>query len=84
MIKTKLDTEVFAEGFVNQILNPFFDAWILMLALGGISSQLHIPRLAIGYWPSLLIIIASIVLFYQGYQTNARLKQIAKLLEDRQ
>lgn len=43
-------------------VHSFFDAWILMLALGGLSHQLHIPRLAISYWSAWLVMIVSICL----------------------
>lgn len=81
-LKTKRDSAVLAEAFINQSINIFSDAWILMLCLGGLSDFFQIPELAIGYGPSMLIVIISVVLFMQPHQVNARLKHIAKLLED--
>lgn len=39
------------------VFDYFQSAWFCMLALGGLSDMLLIPRLAIGYWPTLLFMI---------------------------
>lgn len=35
----------------------FFEPWILMLVLGGLSHMFNVPALAIGFWPCVLISI---------------------------
>jgi hypothetical protein len=82
-LKTKLDGVIAKDAVAGQLIGPWFDAWVMMLCLGGLANQLGVPRLAIGYWPSLLIVVVSVCLFIQPYGTTSRLKAIIKLLESK-
>lgn len=73
---TKYDKAAAKETVFNQSISFFFDAWILMLVLGGLSSNLGIPRLSVSYWTALLIMIAANCILPQNFSTNAYLKQI--------
>lgn len=44
----------------SRVVVSFSDAFILMLVLGGLAHQLHIPQLAVGYWTAWLIMAVSI------------------------
>jgi hypothetical protein len=59
----KFYDKVSSEAAIAQVSSRFVDGWIIMLALGGLSHQLNIPTLAIGYWSCVLIqLIATAVM----------------------
>lgn len=51
--------------FVTELLNLALHAWLLMLVLGALAHELAVPELAIGYWQSILVRLASGMLFNQ-------------------
>lgn len=80
-MKTKLDKEIAREALAGQLGAIPLDAWILMLSLGGLGHILNLPKLAINYWASILVIIISICLFIQPHTIRPTLKAILKQLE---
>jgi hypothetical protein len=76
MNKKELDREITKDIVPTLFLAPFFDAWVLMLCLGGISHMNNLPSIAINYWTSLLIILISIALIPQNMRMSAYLKQL--------
>lgn len=80
-MSTKLDTEVTIEVLFKSVFELFFNSWLLMLALHLLSGHLEIPRLAIGYWTAVLIVLLSIALIPQNYHNDAYLKRIMNMGE---
>lgn len=74
--RTAIEKRADKEIMLNIYLAPFFDAWVIMMCLGGLSHQQHLPRLALSYWSCLLIIVISIAILPQNWRTSAYLKQI--------
>lgn len=81
MALTKSEKDAGKDVFSSLIPALFFDAWILMLALGGISHRQHIPHLALDYFTCLLINIVAVAILPQGIRTAAYLKQIMLKVE---
>lgn len=80
-MSTKLDAGVSTEVFLKMTFYPLFDGWVLMLILGVLSQQMAVPRLAIGYWTAVLIVLLSIALIPQNYHNDAYLKRIMNMGE---
>lgn len=79
MSKNKqLERAVSVEIWGSALGAIFGDSWILMLALGGLSHQLHVPRLALAYWSCVLIVIVGIAILPQGIRSAAYLRWIAE------
>lgn len=51
--------------FVAEVLSLFLNSWFLMLVLGGLADHLQIPELAVSYSASVLLRLASSMLFNQ-------------------
>jgi hypothetical protein len=65
---------------MHGIVASFVDATIFMLALGGLSHQLHQPRLALAYWSCWLITVICSALFDNGIATSIQLDYITRIL----
>lgn len=64
------------DGLKTQLMQLFFDAWIIMLALGGLAHRLHTPRLSLDYFTCVLINVLAIAFIPQGIGVANYLKQI--------
>lgn len=73
--KQEVDKIIAREAFFGLFIAPFGDAYILMLSLGGLHSQLGLHT-AISYWSSFLIIIISICLIPQNTFPSLYLKHL--------
>lgn len=47
---------------VSESGNFFVRVWFLMLALGGLGHQLHLPKLFLSYWTCALIVVVALML----------------------
>lgn len=67
--------------FIAQLMSPFIDGFVLMLALGGLSHQLHKPHIAIAYWSCVLIALAAMCVFPSTTGINIRLSNYIDSLQ---
>lgn len=75
----KFYNKVSSEAAIAQFSSPFVDGWIIMLALGGLSHQLNIPSLAIGYWSCVLIQLIAIAILPSTFTITSYVRNLAKL-----
>lgn len=73
----KLDNDLAMASLGRIVLEPFVDAWVLMLVLGGISHQTG-WHTAISYWVAFLLCHAALALIPYGTQSAVYLKAIAE------
>lgn len=78
---TKGEKEANRDALVGLFGGLFFDAWIIMLALGALAEREHWPRIALGYFSVLLINIIAIAVLPQGLRLAAFSRQILRKME---
>lgn len=79
-LKKLSEEKMTAEIFTSFILGSIFDAFVVMLALGGLSHQLHKPHLALAYASCWLIVVIAYALFDNGIGTTVRLDYLVRMV----
>jgi hypothetical protein len=79
-LKKLSEEKMTAEIFIAYIAGSIVDSYIVMLALGGLSHQLHKPSLALAYWSCWLIVVIAYALFDNGIGTTVRLDYLTRMV----